>query len=188
MNCHDRNPVTTSPTSQTMMTRAHGITPDREFADPRQRSDFQPQYYPRANRKDVPPADTMERNDRVLIQFAAAYYSLNCEYSRLLAVRKRKGSAERDRAERECLQAIETALRFRDELEDYYAPFGVIVEPIVKCGFTSDLKVSFGNVDASGRQRLDLYTISAHIPIPLPSGVNLRDVPVQIHGPWMDSE
>jgi hypothetical protein len=88
----------------------------------------------------------------------------------------------------ECLQEIEKVLIVIDGLEDCYAPFGVIAEPVVKRGFIVDLKVSFGNVDAAGRRRSDLYTITARVPIPLPEGIKLKDLPIKIEGPGIDPE
>src|SRR5882724_11146721 len=160
----------------------------RSAEDPRSRSGFLLQYYPAANGKDAPPADATERNDRIMLEFLAAYYEINWQYSRLLEVRQRPDSPERSEAERERLQAIENALIHRDSLEDRYAPFGVIAEPVVKEGFTVDLKVSFGNVDAAGRRRSDLYTITAHVPIPLPKGAKVEDLPIQIEGPGISTE
>jgi len=153
------------------------------FQDPRSRSDFLPQHYPRANGKEAPPIDAAAQNDRIVLEFLAVYYELNSESSRLLEVRKRPDSQQRSEAERERLQAIEKVLILRDGLEDRYAPFGVIAEPVVQEGFTVELKVSFGNVDAAGRRRSDLYTITAYVPIPLPKGAKVEDFPIRIEGP-----
>jgi len=158
------------------------------FADPRGRNDFLSQHYPTANGKEAPPVDAAERNDRVILELLAAYYHVNCEYSRLLEVRKSANSPERSDAERKCLQAIEKVLVVRDALEDRYAPFGVIAEPVVKEGFTTNLKVRFGNVDASGRRRSDLYTLTAYLPIPLPKGTNFESLPIKIDGPGFNGE
>ena len=158
------------------------------FQDPRSRSDFLPQHYPRANGKEAPPIDAAAQNDRIVLEFLAVYYKLNCEYFHLLEVRERPDSRERSGAERERLQAIEKVLILRDSLEDRCAPLGVIAEPVVKEGFTVDLKISFGNVDAAGRRRSDLYTITAFLPIPLPKGVKIEDLPIQIEGPGISGE
>src|SRR5437899_2481627 len=101
------------------------------FQDPRSRSDFLPQHYPRANGKEAPPIDAAAQNDRIVLEFLAVYYELNSESSRLLEVRKRPDSQQRSEAERERLQAIEKVLVLRDGLEDRYAPFGVIAEPSI---------------------------------------------------------
>jgi len=160
----------------------------RSAEDPRSGSGFLPQYYPAANGKDAPPADATERNDQIMLEFLGAYYEINWQYSRLLEVRKRPDAPERIEAERERLQAIENALIHRDSLEDRYAPFGVIAEPVVKDGFTVDLKVSFGNVDAAGKLRSELYTITAYVPIPWPKGVKIEDLPIQVEGPGISAE
>jgi len=156
--------------------------------DPRRRSDFLPQHYPRANGKEAPPIDAAGQNDRIVLEFLAVYYELNSESSRLLEVRKRPDSQQRSEAERERLQAVEKVLVLRDGLEDRYAPFGLIAEPVVQEGFTVDLKVSFGNVDAAGRRRSDLYTITAYVPIPLPKGAKIEDLAIQIEGPGISRE
>jgi len=156
--------------------------------DPRSRNGFVPHFYPSANNKAAPPVDAAEQNDRIMLEFLAAYYEINRGYARLLEVREKPDSPERNEAERECLRAIENTLIRRDGLEDRYAPFGVIAEQVVKEGFTVDLRVSFGNVDAAGRRRSDLYTITAYVPIPLPKGAKLEDLPIQIEGPGISTK
>jgi hypothetical protein len=73
-------------------------------------------------------------------------------------------------------------------LEDRYAPLGVIVEPVVEGGFTVNLIISFGNVDAAGRRRSEAYTITARVPIPLPEGIRLEDLRVKIEGPGINPQ
>lgn len=167
------------------------IPPDNasnSFEDPRCQRDFQAQYYPTANGHDAPPVAAAIGNDRITIEFVAAYYRLNREYSRLLEVRKSPDSPGRREAERECLQAVEKVLIVRDGLEDRYAPFGVITDPVVKDGFTVDLRIKFGNVDAAGRRRTDLYTLTAYVPVPMPEGAKLEDVLMEIEGPGFNGE
>src|SRR5215468_8104402 len=96
------------------------------FEDPRSRSDFRTKHYPQANGREAPPLDASGRNDRVVLEFLALYYDLNCQYAALLQVRKEPKSAGQACTEREHLRAIETTLIARDRLEDRYAPFGVI--------------------------------------------------------------
>jgi hypothetical protein len=146
------------------------------FEDPRSRSGFLPQFYPKANGQSAPPADATERNDRIILEFLAAYYILNSHHSRLLETRKNAQSPERSKAERKCLHAIEKVLILRDSLEDRYAPLGVIAEPFVRSGFTVDVKFSFGNVNAAGRLRSRPFVSSAFISIPLPPGVRIEDL------------
>ena len=158
------------------------------FEDPRQCAGFLPRFYPTANGKAAPAAESPDRNERVALEFLAAYYQLNREYSRLVEIRKQPHSLENTEAERKCLQELEKVLVIRDGLEDRYAPFGVIAEPRVKDGFTVDLGISFGNLDARGRRRTDLYTLTAYVPIPLPEGTKLQDLPMKIEGPGINGE
>src|SRR5215467_3454687 len=99
------------------------------FEDPRARSDFRAKYYPTANGREAPPVDASGRNQRVILEFLAAYYQLNSPYATLLQVRKKPKSPRRTSTEAEHLQAIEKVLIARDRLEDRYAPCGVIAEP-----------------------------------------------------------
>jgi hypothetical protein len=158
------------------------------FEDPRGCADFLPQFYPTANAKDAPPADSPGQNERIVLEFLAAYYHLNCQYSRLLEVRKEPASPERKEAERKCLQDVEKVLIVRDALEDRYAPLGIIADPAVQDGFTADLKISFGNVDAAGRRREDHYTLTAYVPIPMPAGMKLEQLPLTIEGPGFNGQ
>ena len=158
------------------------------FEDPRQCAGFSPQFYPIANGAEAPPVDARAQNDRIVLEFLAAYYRLNCQYARLLEVRKQPASPERTDAERKCLQEVEKVLIIRDALEDRYAPLGVITEPVVREGFTVDLKVQFGNMDGAGRRRCDLYTLTTVIPVPMPQGIKLEDLPLKIEGPGFNGE
>src|SRR5215510_1958471 len=88
------------------------------FKDARSRIGFLPQLYPSANGKNAPPVAATERNDRIKLEFLAAYYDLNCCYSRLLETRKKPEIPERNKEESEHLQAIEKVLIRRDGLED----------------------------------------------------------------------
>lgn len=155
------------------------------FDDPRNRRDFRTQHYPRVNGQEAPPPVATERNDRIKLEFLAAYYDLNGAHARLLETRGQPDSPERREAEKKCLQAIERLLIVRDSLEDQYAPLGVIAEPIVKDGFTMNVKISFGNVDAAGRLRSESYTITACVPIPLPEGVKFENLNLTIEGPCL---
>lgn len=162
--------------------------PPSGFDDPRGRVDFRSQHYPTANGKAAPPIQSTERNDQLVLAFLAAYYDLNCQYAASLEVRAKPQSAERVAAERNCLQTIERALLARDRLEDRYAPFGVIAEPLIENGFAVDVKFSFGNVDATGKARSEIYTLTACVPIPLPTGAKLEDLPIKIEGPGISPE
>lgn len=151
--------------------------------DPCSREDFQHPIYPLANGKPGPPADSEDRNDRIMLEFLAIYYDLNWGYSKLLEVRQRFDSPERASAEADVLREIERILIRRDELEDRYAPFGVMVQPEVKEGFTVDIRFSFGNADSRGKPRTDMYRLAVEVPVPLPPGAKLEDYLVDFEGP-----
>jgi hypothetical protein len=151
--------------------------------DPRLRSDFLAKYYPSANARKAPPPGASSRNDRVMLEFLSLYYDLNCQHAALLQVRKKPKSPRRTRSEAEHLRVIEKILIARDQLEDRYAPYGVIAEPIVEKGFTVDITFSFGNVDARGLPRSGPLRVTTYVPIPLPRGTLLRDLPLKIEGP-----
>ena len=153
--------------------------------DPRNLPDFEPRYYPRTNGAEPPAPNAAEQNDRIKIEFAAAYYALNCAHARLVALRNRPDSAERRQKETDLLHEVERLLIARDALEDFYAPFGVIAEPVVREGFTVDVTISFGNVDAYGRLRSDCYTITACVPIPLQKKINFDELAITIEGPGL---
>lgn len=157
------------------------------FTDPRNRPDFQPQHYPRANGLEASPPSSAGPNDRIKLEFLAAYYDLNCAYAQLVEVRQEAESPARREIEKNLLQNVERLLIIRDCLEDRFAPSGVIAEPVVKDGFTVNVILSFGNVDAAGRLRSEMYTITACVPIPLPEGVKFEDLDLRIEGPGMSS-
>jgi len=159
-----------------------------EVGDPRCRSDFRQKYYPRANGKQPPQPSSPQRNDRIVLEFLAIYYALNCEYAELLNTRTKATSPKRSAAERKSMQTIETLLIARDHLEDLYAPFGVVPEPVIEDGFTIDVKFSFGNIDAAGKLRSELYTLTAYVPVPRPKGLRIEDLPIKIEGPGINPE
>src|SRR5881394_2781795 len=101
--------------------------------DPRRLPGFVASLFPLAN--GAPPlASADPRNDEVVMTFLAAYYEINVRWTALCAVRGRAAEHSFLQEERAALQAIEAALRERDELEDRYAPFGIIAEPIMEDG------------------------------------------------------
>ena len=143
-----------------------------ERCDPRNEADFCLQWYPKADGKDAPPADSTDRQDRIRLKFLAAYYNINKAYAHLLEIRRIHSiaSAEGKTAELEALRAIEVLLCERDALEDEFAPVGIIAEPVSLNGFTIDLKFTLGAVQRSKFGPHDFYS-STYISIPLPAGV-----------------
>jgi len=51
-----------------------------------------------------------------------------------------------------------------------------------------DVKFSFGNADATGRLRSDLYKITAYVPIPTSAGDKLEGLTVKIESPGIGPE
>src|SRR6266446_2560233 len=131
-------------------------SPKRTPEDPEPRSSrgIQWQYYPTADGKPARVRYSKDRNDRIKMEFLAAYCRLNRCYAHLLEIRGEQVSdpASRERSERVGLQKIEKALRLRDRLEDRYAPYGVIAEPVMEHGFTVDVKFSFGSVQSKAQR------------------------------------
>ncbi|MCI0746448.1 MAG: hypothetical protein L0Y58_13680 [Verrucomicrobia subdivision 3 bacterium] len=144
--------------------------------DPRARPDFRPEHFPTANGKSAPSPDGRGPNDQKILEFLSVYYRLNCEHAKLLESRGMADSAGGPQTERERMQAIERILVIRDGLEDQYAPMGTIAEPVVRGGFTVDVKFTFGNVNRAGRLRGAAMVSSATIPIRLPPGVRIEDL------------
>ena len=149
---------------------------------------FVPSLFPLANGAPVPAASRDALNHPAVMAFLEAYYEINVRWMELRAVRSRPDAPDVARQERAALQAVEAALRQRDELEDRYAPYGIIAEPTIDNGFTIDVRFSFGNVDAQGRMRSELYTLSTSFPLPLPPGVKLEDLRFTIDGPGLHDD
>ena len=157
--------------------------PDVAFQDPRSESGFQPQHFPRANGKAPPPVDAAKWEERVMIEFLAAYYELNRAYAALLRIRTRPQPSQAASEELECLQLLEGRLVRRDALEDRYAPAGVIAEPVNQEGFTVDVQFRFGSRDPVGRRRFDALTMAAYVPIPWPEEAGFGELPVRFEDP-----
>jgi hypothetical protein len=148
--------------------------PDRPMLDPREAPDFHAEFHPTANGKPAPLPGASEPHDRLALDFLAAYYEINRGYAHLLAIRAERPSERRPDRERAALQAIEIALRNRDELEDFYAPYGIIAEPVLQEGIAVDVRFTFGDVDSAGHKRNQPHFSSTFITIPLPPGVKLN--------------
>jgi hypothetical protein len=132
--------------------------------DPRRQADFDPARYPAASGGAIPPTGRSDPLEPIQNQFLAVYYHLNVAHAALLHAR-----AERDGSpgsERNALRRIERALRWRDTLEDYYAPFGIIAEPQLKQGFALKVRFTFGAVTQQGFPRSQGYRMSAYISLP----------------------
>jgi hypothetical protein len=152
------------------------------IADPRSRPNFRSRFFPNANGGPVPTTPA-NKNERIIVEFASAYYGINRHYAKLREIRKLPGSPGRLPKERAQMQEIEKALQLRDSLEDHYASYGVIVEPVTREGFAVDLQCSFGNVDKRGKPRALLVTLTASVPVPLPPGAKVEDYLIEAQMP-----
>ena len=117
-------------------------------------------------------------NERVVREFLGAYYDIDVRATELRRVREARGFRRVNSDERAALQALEAALRCRDELEDRHAPRGVVAEPVLREGITVDVRFTFGHINAAGKPRLHKIVSSAFISIPLPAGVRLDSLHV----------
>jgi hypothetical protein len=137
------------------------------IVDPRVHPDFIPSLFPLANGA-APVASADPRNDQVVLAFLAAYYELNVRWNELRELRSRPDQPDFGHCERTTLQGIETALRRRDELEDRFAPFGIIAEPVLKDGIALDIQFTFGSVNAAGRFRAQPVVSSGNLTFTIP--------------------
>ncbi|MEO8428119.1 MAG: hypothetical protein ABI651_13495 [Verrucomicrobiota bacterium] len=138
------------------------------FVDPRSEADFDPNRYPTADGTAAPASAPKDRNERITLEFCTVYYQLNRLYARLMETRSHAENPERSVKERAVMQEIENYLRSRDELEDSYAPYGVIAEAMTQEGFTVDIKFTFGNRDVASRRQTRFVSSSALLIFPKP--------------------
>jgi hypothetical protein len=158
-----------------MNSNASPETPLPNGLDPRRRPGFIAALFPLANGA-LPSASADPRNDSIVMAFLAAYYELNVRWTELRALRESAAPIEFPRRERETLQAIEAALCQRDELEDRWAPHGIIAEPIMEDGLTRDILFTFGSVNAAGRFRAQPFVSAASLSFPVPEKNRRRGI------------
>ena len=72
------------------MTPAHTPDTNESLLDPRKARDFTAHFYPKANGKDAPSSSSISQNDRMILEFLAAYYAINARYARLRELRERQ--------------------------------------------------------------------------------------------------
>lgn len=108
-----------------------------KYPDPRLRSDFKAEFLPRCDGGALPFIETSDRYERLMIEFAAAYYALNEAITRLESARRAKLSeADLEAA----LQAATEASGSRDALEDRCAVEGFFAEPKMEKELYVDLE------------------------------------------------
>lgn len=131
--------------------------------DPRLTNDFDPALFPTADGLPLPPTVSDERDDKIKFDFCTVYYHLNILHAQLSRMRKNPADLASGEHEREILLKMEKYLRRRDELEDRFAPCGVIAEAQAKDGFTVNIKFTFGDHNILREQRSKLIKSSAMI-------------------------
>ena len=144
--------------------------------DPRTAPGFVPQLYPAANGLAESIGGADPHNEVIAREFLAAYYAINVRSRQLIELRARPRGTNFPRLERAALQAIETALIQRDELEDRYAPFGVLAEPEARDGVTVNVRFTFGSTDAAGRFRAEPIVSSAFLEFRVPENKRGRSL------------
>lgn len=132
--------------------------------DPRIGSNFLPQFLPLSDLGDPPPVGTPHRNDRIRLEFLGAYYEIHAAFARFLAAQGHKPAKERARIERE----IERLQGIRDQLEDRYAPYGVIAEATVAKGFVVNVTFTFPDESRWFREQRSTEAWEAELRFPLP--------------------
>jgi hypothetical protein len=161
----------------------HKLEPTRDLfpqefrcVDPRSGKNFAPNLYPQAD-ETAAPSQPRDRNERITLEFCAVYYELNRLYAKLMETRSQADSPKRSVRERAVMQEIEKYLRVRDELEDRYAPYGVIAEAITQAGLTVNIKFTFGDREVAGQRQMQFVSSSALLifPKPRPSVSNTND-------------
>jgi hypothetical protein len=138
-----------------------------QLGEPRGEPDFDPAFYPVAQCVSAPDLPTTSSSEQIQGEFCAVYYRLNRLHARLQENRRTSGVGEQ---ERELLRAIENHLTLRDELEDRYAPYGVIAEAVLEQGVTTRIKFTFGDRNILRLQRMNLISSTAFVFLETPGG------------------
>jgi hypothetical protein len=138
------------------------------LSEPRLERVFNPRFYPEVDGTAAPSSDSSQRDELIRREFCAVYYRLNRLHARLTALQTGAPDFPREDRERQLLREIEKHLRIRDELEDRYAPFGVIAEAITREGFTTKIAFTFGDRNILRQQRMQLISSTALLFIPEP--------------------
>lgn len=134
--------------------------------DPRRRRGFTPEWLPLCNGGEPPPPGATDTVSRRQIEFLTAYYDLNVLYAELEAVRRQRGEAQK------LLQKVAAALRWRDQLEDRYAPEGFLGEPEMDGLVVRNVKFSHARAHMTPPEGESSFSL--FVPLVLPKGLTLR--------------
>jgi hypothetical protein len=135
------------------------IAPENSLLkDPRVSDTFQPYFFPLSDLSEFPPGNPEKKNNRIRLEFLILYYEINLVSARLIDPKVRTDS-EKQRSE----QQLKSLRRDLQQLEDYYAPLGVIAEPRIAKGFAVNLTFTFPDESrwfheqaATGRRNAEL--------------------------------
>src|SRR5687768_8736852 len=116
--------------------RAHEFT---TTPDPRLGAAFLAHFLPLCDLGDPPPVGAPKGNDRIRLEFLAAGYQLNVAFARRLVAGEDLSPEDQAALARE----LERCQQIRDDLEDRYAPYGVIGEATVVKGFVVNISFTF---------------------------------------------
>jgi hypothetical protein len=161
--------MNSSDPSQTLKPAGDNFSEEVRFIEIRAEEDFDPKLYPKVDGSAAPGSAPKNRNERITLEFCGVYYALNRLYMRLWETRNRAEGPARNARERATMQEIEKHLRIRDELEDRYAPYGVIAEAIAEAGVTVNIKFTFGNQNVARSRQTQFVSSSALLIFPKPS-------------------
>lgn len=112
-----------------------------ELSDPRKLPDFNPEWLPLCDGRELPPIDTDRLALARVIQFALHYYLMN----RAVALVDIARAARDSSAEIEALKELLSASHARDALEDQYAPEGFLCEPVMEGSRYANLMFTWAN-------------------------------------------
>jgi hypothetical protein len=136
----------------------------------RDRSDSDHPLFPAFNGQRWQDHGGLDSKQRVQRQFLEAYFQINLDYARLVALRKRHGPKVPNARQRRILMGIERALVAREKLEDLFASRGVFATPVYRDGFTIDLRFTDGQSGRTKGSPTIVSSASVHIIFPLPQG------------------
>ena len=142
-----------------------------EFDDPRLEEGFRADLFPLCDGVAAPPADSEDRTDLRMLEFASVFYRINLCYDQL-----RKAGAGTD-PDPEIMVKLEAAAKARDALEDRLAPEGFYAEQELE-GLTT-VNLVFRHALARFRPQEPIPQQSSsdfelEIPLPPPPGVTLK--------------
>lgn len=142
-----------------------------EIDDPRLEEGFRADLFPLCDGAPAPPADSEDRTDRRMLEFATIFYRINRCYDQLRQASAGSGP------DPHVMAKLEQAAKARDALEDRLAPEGFYAEQELDGVITVNLV--FRHALARFRHQQQTPQLSSskfelEIPLPPPPGVTLN--------------